>query len=192
MNDGLLWSPSQEKMEAGLKAVSCGSGASFIALGTRQPEPQLQIQLLGVKPSSGLQGLIEDLYSWGWVLWGSQTYPSSGFPYARLNCGFHLGQSQRDSEKVRDRGMWGGTWSHRGADTLCQGSREKYRVSGAPQRACLPPSSPPYTSQDPRGPPAVSPVLACPDPSEQGQAGSVGKSFLPHHPWGCPPSTLRF
>ena len=99
MNDGLLWSPSQEKMEAGLKAVSCGSVASFIALGTRQPEPQLQIQLLGVKPSSGLQGLIEDLIQLGMGTLGIPDLPLLWLPLCKAELWVPPGT---ESERFRE------------------------------------------------------------------------------------------
>lgn len=61
----------------------CGPGASFITLGTRQPQPQLQIQLLGIKPSSGLQGLIEDLIQLGMGTLGTPDLPLLWLPLCK-------------------------------------------------------------------------------------------------------------
>lgn len=99
VNDCLLWSPSQEKTEAGPEAVSCGPSASFIALGTRQPEPQLQIRLLGVKPSSGPQGLIEDLIQLGMGTLGTPDLPLLRLPLCKAELWIPPGT---ESERFRE------------------------------------------------------------------------------------------
>lgn len=113
VNDGLLWSPTQ-KTEAGPEAMSCGPSASFIALATRQPEPQLQIRLLGVKPSSGPQGLIEDLIQLGMGTLGTPDLPLLWLPLSKAELWIPPGtESERFRESQGQRNVGRDTESRR-------------------------------------------------------------------------------